>query len=426
MLLSFKVKNYLSFLEEAEFSLLPSTSDKTHMENMASDKPQALKSAIIYGPNASGKSNFFRALKMFCMFICHSDGVHENAGTPFKSFVLDKEASRSPSEFEIIFNHEGNRYRYGFSADNKIVHEEWLFVAGKGKERFVFERTLKNDSHEYEFGPSGRKFKRLIKEDRIRKNALLISVGSQFNIVDAKFVVKFLSSIVFFREEDGISSENVNLLSSVVKFADLGIYNISADKFNIEKDLNKKSGIRILGKIDPSDKTVSFTEAFKDMMLYSFKYQCADGSFVDMYEAEQSDGTLHFMGVVDKIISVYKTGGVLLVDEIEKSLHPFLCEALFSVLHKLPKDKVQMICTTHSTEIINADIFRRDQIWIAEKNNFGRSTLTSLDEYKVRNSAKLGKQYLEGRFRGVPILNLKFFDEFISTISALDREDGDA
>ena len=154
MLISFSVGNFLSFRDKTELSMVAIEGDHSLPDNkvdvtLIKEKSQPLallKSAVIYGPNASGKSNFIHALNAFSSFIIDSANMHENQSASFHGFALDPRTRRSPSEFEIKILLDGILYRYGFSADLKQVYDEWLFIAERGKERFIFERVWNHDA----------------------------------------------------------------------------------------------------------------------------------------------------------------------------------------------------------------------------------------------------------------------------------------
>lgn len=428
MLISFSVANCLSFNEKVELNLLAVGSDKELLSNVSecpTNKTRGaknlplLKSAIIYGPNASGKSNLLRALKMMVTYVWNS---HERKySLPQFYFMLNPDNENRPSEFELKVLLNGSVYRYGFTFNSDLVLEEWLFKADKGPEKLIFTREFDREKKTptFNFGPSGTgQFKGL--ESKVRSDALLLLVGAMFNAHDAVIISDYFSNVA---EAQGSSSglwgtpqasyyerypptENeLTLLGEILKVADIGIDRL---------ELFERQPARV-----SSDKSIQTQEK-----AVLFIYKNSKNEDIAIIQEFQSEGTRALLNIFLPIIRKYSQGGLFLCDELERSLHPMLAELVVKLFHILPGNKSQFIATTHNTGLINSDLFRRDQVWLMEKDQSGQSGLVSLADFQgVRKGAKLGKQYLEGLFGGLPFLNETRLKEILAELSSSDQED---
>jgi len=186
MLIEFSVENFLSFKERAVLSMVASSRDKSFRENVICSAQgtefNLLKCAAIYGPNASGKSNFIEAMNLMEDIISQPAEVEKDFASKIIPFKPDPEYRKKPSTFEIFFLQEGVRYQYGFSLDSKVVHEEWLYSYPKKQQRLLFERLFIPEKKEfdYKFGSHWKGEKKRL-EKLTRPNTLFISVANAFN-----------------------------------------------------------------------------------------------------------------------------------------------------------------------------------------------------------------------------------------------------
>lgn len=416
MLVSFSVENFLSIRDRVELSMVAADFDKSLSENIITTqlnraKPRPinlLKSLAIYGPNASGKTNILKAVLVFSNFVINAI---QSTGKPipFVPFALDPAWKIRPSSFEASFIAQGTLYRYGLSADSSIVHHEYLYATDKAGERKIFERRKSPEKagYSYEYGPAGKNLNKV--EQFVRQDSLLLAVGSSYNNIDCRAVwdsvlmLAFLNSKLDLRTSyqfDSIKTEyGVKLMSEIAKYLGFGFSNL---------DIRYPTGLGRAGEMRCGE------QAEPEIV---FAYTDSKGNEVLLDAETQSDGTVIFLNLLGDILLASQAGGrVLFVDEIEASLHPLLCEALFRFIHALPLNNIQLVCTTHNTQLLNADLFRRDQIWLTEKNQAGATDLYSLADFKgkPRKDARWGKQYLEGRFGGLPVLNTARVEEILS------------
>ena len=431
MLIEFTFKNYRSYRDSHTFSMVASA-DKdlpnNTIEAAALGKIRLNRSVVIYGANAAGKSNLIEAMDFVAKFVRTS--AERDRSIPVKGFLFDEETRDEPSEFEVTFLHEGVRYEYGFVVDRERVHEEWLIAYPKGSAQVWFERSADSDllDGKWHFGRQLKGEKsRLV--PLTRPNALFLSVSAQFNHEQLKpiydwFVNKlqvmnlgdtpeFLEHIAasYLHDKPNVQNEVSNLL----RHADLGIA-----KFSIEE--TKQTREATSGGLDlpnaASEKMSQLLEALANLTVGDEvsqrsvrMYHQTDGpgnNGTPLSFNEESLGTRRLFGLAPLVLNRLKKGGVLVLDELDSSLHPLLVRELVQKFHdpKTNPGNAQLIFNTHDTTLLDQTLFRRDQIWFAEKGSNGATHLYSLLEYKPRKSEALSKGYLQGRYGAVPFLGM--------------------
>ena len=441
MLISFSVQNFMSFSNKVELNMLTTAAVKELPQNAtvavvngrgdSKQKLGILKSTIIFGPNAGGKTNLLAALRRFCGFVIKSHDEME--GTISNPFLLDRKKRKEPSEFEVRLLLSGIRYRFGFSVNEERVLEEWLFIADKGVERLLYTREYRQNERAdiYKYGPEQAKSFNAL-EKKVRPNALLLSVAAQFNIREALDIHVFLRKIKVLDirgdRTDDISESQLKAVSLWLQYADTGIRAVKT----VSADMNFKGLLSDLEQRAKKDKKFKnlhqamlllneFEEGFqnKPPKNMEFIYLDRENKRVSISKKQQSAGTLAMLATACHIMNQYRQGGILLFDELESSLHPMICEALIKVIHEITGDKLQFIMTTHNVLLLNSDLFRRDQVWIMEKDQYGQSGLKNLADFVgIRKFAKLGKHYLEGFFGGLPLLDDRKIKEIVAALQA--------
>lgn len=433
MLIQFSFKNFKCFKEEAKLSLIASNYDtNTRNEDntftVEKFKLRLLKSAVVYGANASGKTKLIESLGFMRQFILNSSKESQiDEPIDVSPFLLSSETENEPSTFEIIFIHEDNMYRYGFEANKEKIHSEWLYYKPKTKEIELFYRE------EQQFDINEKRFKvaDLIKNDRIRPNALLLSVAASWNDKIAKTLFDWFRNcnIISGIKEEGYEGYSVARIhknkenkSEVLKFlkgADLGIEDLnigSLDFDNLPKDF--PDFLKELIKKKLSDgKDVEF---FSDVITFRKKYN-ADNFFEGVKEFsmndDESSGTKKYFALSGPILETLQNGEILFADELANKLHPNLTDKLIEIFNSKEKNpkNAQLIFNTHDTNLLSSGLFRRDQIWFTEKNRYGASSLFSLADFKsdmVRKEDNFEKNYIQGKYGAVPYLGN--FDELVT------------
>lgn len=394
MLIQFSVGNFLSFKEQSTLSLVASALKDIQILaedvifNIGETDLALLKSATIYGANASGKSNFIKALDFFKWYVINSSkDIQAGERVNVESFRLSSSTVEEPSYFEAIFCNTEYQYRYGFEADENMVHSEWLYQKANKKrakevELFYRDEDGFNIHSKFIIG------KELINKQMVRTNALLLSVAAQFNDAVAVEIVKWLNDTTII---SGSNEKNIWDLATI-RLDDLKMKQRIVD-FSRYADL----GIENIEKVNNAiiSMHTQYDDEGNEVKLINFPFK-----------KNESEGTIKYFSLAYPIIDALDNGKRLIIDEFDSKMHPLLtCRiiALFNSKETNPKN-AQLIFTTHDTNLLSASIFRRDQIWFTQKDRFGATELYSLAEYKVRNDASFEKDYLSGKYGAIPIM----------------------
>ena len=417
MLLEFSVGNFLSFKTKTTLSLA-ATSIREHIDTniFSTERRDLLKGAVIYGANASGKSNFVRAMSTMRRLVLQSFDQSSTDELDVTPFLLSTETEKVPSFFEAIFIIESIRYRYGFEVDDKQVHAEWLFEAPKNTEKPLFLREHDGIEVTKSF-PEGKDL-----EVRTRDNALFLAVADQFNGKIAKKIMKWFDNFITI---SGLSHEGYKgvtfgmledkqtrpTLLNFYKKLDLGFDDIAINKHPFDpKELPKDMPESILRQL-----VTDLEGAFKiDIKTIHKKYD-EKGKAIGQVEfdmrSQESSGTNKIFNISGPVFEVLNDGGVLVVDELDASLHPLLTLAVTRLFNskQFNPNNAQLIFATHDTNLLYYGNYRRDQIYFVEKDQFGASDMYSLVEYKeegktIRKDRSFEKDYIEGRYGAIPFI----------------------
>lgn len=399
MFIQFNFKNYKGFRDEVSLDMT-ATSLKEHPYNLINtDRDEKLvKTAAIYGANASGKSTIIQAFSFMRGWVLDSfKKESEKKGIPVKRFAFDQSSRNEVAEFEVFFKHNKEEYQYGFSVDDKKVHEEWLYkrdFRGKNKYKPLFERI--NDK--IECSKSLKDTEALI--PLVEESTLFLSIIANTKNRYAKEVTKwFLNTKVIDFGDIGLEMfltrlvpeniEDKEYLEGVTNF--LKAADINIDEIRVEKK-DDDEGVRY--------KIFSKHLAYNGEKVYEIPFY------------EESSGTQKMFALYNSIFKTIKEGNTLIVDELDAKLHPLLFRYIVNMFHDERNNikGAQLIYTTHDNYTLSKETFRRDQVWFVEKNEKSVSELYSLAELKldndkkVRNDASYNKQYLLGRYGAVPVL----------------------
>jgi AAA15 family ATPase/GTPase len=420
MLLEFRIANFRCFRGEQVFSLVAS-SDSSHPNNVV-DLPirkrlRLLKTAVIYGANASGKTAMLDALYFYTHFIRTSASKEPDEMITITPFLLNSDSASSPSSFEATFvPRDGVLYQYGFTVDQSRVNEEWLMSYPKGRPRKLFRRYLDSEGKEdFEFGSHLKGEKEKLRE-LTRPNALFLSVGATFNHPQLLSVYRWLSyhvrGLQANRMDEGdflpLAMKNKGQFSRVrelLKYADLGIVDFSFRERvptfeDIPEDAPEELRNTLQSVIDDLEET-------KARLISIEVFHQGSERKVAFDLEDESNGTRQLFALSFFILSTLAEGGVIYVDELDTSLHPLLVRALVRLFHDPQTNprNAQLIFNTHDTTLLSSAIFRRDQIWLVEKDVDGASCAYSLLEYSPRKDEALERGYLQGRYGAIPFLS---------------------
>ncbi len=415
MLVQFSVGNFLSIRDVATLSMVASTIREHKETNVfqTNKNLRLLKSAVIYGANASGKSNFFQALRFMARFIRNSskEGQVDEEIAGVESFRLSTKSIDEPSFFEVVLIHNEVMYRYGFELDYKEVKSEWLFYTPKkDKEYELFQR---NGEH----FDIDKKFKEGEGLDiRTRNNALFLSVVANFKGEISTQIIKWFGklNVISGLQDDHFSYTRQQLkkasfkdeLLDLMKVANLGIEDIEIeDEDNelpkpIEELLKKLSSMHDSSEIKVNKLSLNTLHKKFD----------EDNRFIGFEKfllfQHESEGTRKLISLLGPIIDSLKNSKVLVVDELDAKLHPLLTKFIIQLFNsnEYNNKNAQLIFNSHDTNLLSKDTFRRDQIWFTEKDQYGATDLYSLVDYKVRNDASYEKDYLLGKYGSIPYI----------------------
>lgn len=441
MLIDFAVKNFLSFKDEVSFSMLAAKSVK-EMEDSndgcsnvfvrGQNNLRFLRTAAIYGANGSGKSNLILAFAFFRNYIVDSfnnDGFLN--GFKNNQFLFSSQKDDA-SAFEMTFITDGVKYRYGFSILGEVIDKEWLFEqqADAVKESYCFKRI----GEEITCNPKNFK---ATKEAKVstRNNALFLSAAALFNVETSIKIKKFFSDN--FNIINGIQDltspvtaqiliESEDMHEQIVKFmklADFGIEDIQVKETLAESISDIKDPLlrKLLGGTDYDKRPVENKLKSLEIKTFHKEYEGENSSnLVPLDLKDESVGTRKTFAMLGPWLDTLVNGKVLIVDEFGASLHTKLALELLRLFQSKLNNGSQLIIATHDTNLLRKDLFRRDQIWFTEKNEYGVSDLYSLVEYKinqatsVRNDASFGKDYLSGKYGAIPHFGniQKFIDDY--------------
>lgn len=417
MIQEFSVENYKSFKERAVFSLLAtSIKDRGDEAIIKTDRDDFLKSAVIYGANASGKSNFLDALALMRGLVNNSAQTQVNVPIEVEPFLLCKSNLDKPSCFEIIFFIDAIKYRYGFEATRKRIVAEWLFQAKKVKEYPLFIRE--ND----EFQVTDDFKEGFDIEEKTRSNALFVSVVSQFNGKISKKIVEWfddrLNMLHGIQDKEYFSAtaemledkRMKDMVLSFIKYADLGINDLELR----EVENNRYSDIvKMMSKTSREDNKELLDklkkQKYADIITYHDIYDDKN-NLIDRAELSLthhgSEGTKKFFNMAGIILDCLMNGKVLVIDEFNTRLHPLITRLIVDMFNSTDANpnNGQLIFSTHDTNLLDKSIFRRDQVYFTEKDKTGGSHLYSMVEYKPRNDEAYEKNYIKGKYGGIPFL----------------------
>jgi AAA15 family ATPase/GTPase len=414
MLVEFSVSNFRSIREEQKLSMVATSSNELEQTHVfASGAPgvdRLLRSAAIYGANAAGKSNLLKAMDFMGDMVTRSARETEWSSalrvTPFGS------NSNTPSVFEVVLVAAGVKYQFGFAVTHERVLEEWLYAFPDKRAQKWYHRKLNPNSQESEF-----EFGSFLKGPKqqwtsaTRSNSLFLSTSIQLNAQQLEPVYEwFRMQLRVVLGSGGISerysaqlvdsSEAKAKMLAFLNNADIAITDIESivEPHSKEvEDLIKK----VLPKQDAE-------EALKhENRKVRLRHALPSGENFWLELDEESQGTQRLFGYAGPLLDVLETGCVLVIDEVNNSLHPLLVKKIVQVFNDpaTNKNNSQLIFACHATSVLTTDLLRRDQIWFAEKDRGGATHIYPLTDFSPRKTDSLARGYLQGRYGAVPFLS---------------------
>ncbi len=420
MLLQFSVENFKTFSKKATLNMLSSNYYKEEDSNLIHTNNQyfnysLVRSAVIYGANASGKSKLFEALGFLKQFIFNSSKeTQAKENIKVDNFKLNTVSRKKAAMFEIIFIHNDVQYRYGFEITEKRIVSEWFFYKPKTKEVELFYRDYQEiDLHKTLM----KKSKSLVDNEMIRENVLFLSVAAQFNEELATNVMDWLKTLNVI---SGINEREFELFTikqlekpkekrkilEFLKYADLGIDDLLITNVDVES-LPENIPVSLKEVIEKNKERVKIFGEIKTVHhVYNEELLKTDEIAIFSMQEDESSGTNKFFALSGPIIDTLENGKILIIDELDAKLHPLLVIRIISLFNspKTNKKNAQLIFASHDTNLLKYGNFRRDQIWFTEKNRYGEVELYSLTDFKVRRDVEFEKNYIDGKYGAIPFL----------------------
>lgn len=396
MLLQFKFKNHKCFYDETILDLM-ATQEKRHLESTININGNNILPIIaIHGANASGKSSALEALDFMFEFIKLSNRIDINNEFPTTPFVFSKKSINENSEYELSICLGNNEYRYGFSLNKNKIEEEWLYTKKfalntKAREKMIFERI----NNKVSFGKAYNKYE---------KTWSLF--GNDINLNTNKLLV--LSNIAI-KENSGILRDLYEYIckfdfriESEFRVASIGILN--------QNDSVYSKFQKIINEFDPCllgiNINVVDTNEGKKYDISGVHKNIDDPSTNTLIPLHlESNGTIRIFNIMPTILKNLEVGGLLCIDEIDVKLHPLLFKKIVQMYmdKSINKNNAQLIYTAHSTFLFNSNDLRRDELYLVDKDEFGKSKLYSLSEFRnLRADSDYEKKYLSGQFGAIP------------------------
>lgn len=431
MLRSFRLGNHRSFAEEQELLLMPADHD--------SDRPvvPVVPVAAIYGANASGKSNLLAGLSFMRRAVLQSFARWDVEGTiPREPFRLTPEWQTKPSVLVAEFVADDTPYTYGFSLSDTAVEEEWLYSYPERRKRIIFERKPK----EIRFGSTihDMKAKLEVLEELTRPNALFLSAGARLNLGPLMPAYRWFESGIHIQPPPGSFSPGYSTAIRVARFlsreegnhrrltallaaADTGITDIQIGERQDSRHSSQISDLELqiaeLDNLRDDDARNPRQRALLERQLQRAVDRRLELKFVHGDEetpfdlSDESTGTRNWLDLLPVVLDTLDAGRVLVIDEIDASLHPMLTARLIELFgdQETNPHGAQLIFTTHDTSLLGTmlggQVLERDQIWFVEKDHDGASRLYPLTDFKPRKEQNTERRYLAGSYGAVPVLD---------------------
>ena len=444
MLIKLIVSNFKSFEKKTSFTMISSNKirgNKDHKVRLMTST-NVLKYAVIYGANASGKSNLVEVFKF--IKYCIKNGVPAESGEFFCK--NSKENKNKPSEFEIQFSLDKKMYAYGFSVlmNSRKIESEWLYQLhqnGSAYPIFEWKRGAVpafGESLNLE-GTDASRASTYIEDFDENTGTLFLSAmskGKKYSYESKLAVIKdifcYLSNnIIICTPNTSITDfqryydeASLNRIANIIKTFDTGVSEITIEDTTwgeVEKEVPSAilEDVRkdIKEEIERSTNTPLRCSLRNELSFYNFEYKPGQeikittlklkhgNSFYGFKYKEESDGTRRLFEFLDMLLTD-QPSRVYIIDEMERSLHPKLTQHFIELFNKVHEnDDVQLIITTHEASIMDQNLFRRDEIWFVERDANNVSSLYSLDRFKERYDKRLSKSYLDGRYGAVPVFS---------------------
>lgn len=429
MLIEFRFKNYRSFRDEAVLSMEAIGLGSFKNSLIQCNNMKLLPGVAIYGKNGGGKSNVIRAFWLGVQFIRNAQRMqHEKSTVPVVPFALNDYSAKEPTEFEFDYIIDGVKYWYSFAATKEKIVKESLYHAPKGQKAQVFVRNGQD------FSFTEDKAKRKLISETVAENQLFFSVACTMNDAVCVNAMRWFREDIFFsRDYTDIPRQlleyydDSNMLKAISDYAKTADFGIEEMQFEVENkeirndlefpdDIPEGMRVALTSFIHALSETSNNSESKLKMSQVKAKSKHkginaeGESKLYSLELEDESDGTRKLMAIAPAIEAVLNKGGILLVDELERELHPMLVNYIVAKFQskKSNPNSAQIIFTTHNTELMNLEIMRKDQIYFADKSRTdGSSELYSVTDFSTKTADNIRKGYLVGKYGATPNLEIE-------------------
>jgi hypothetical protein len=420
MLVEFRVKNFRSLRGEQVFSFVAS-SDRSFRDTHCiatgfKGLPFVTRAAVVYGANATGKSTLMFALATMRNLVGLSTKLTEpQFAEQYTPFRLDLTSAAEPTELEVTIVRDGVRYQYGFSYDAQRIRAEWLIVYRKGKGQHWFERQYDARKKEDVWAPFSSYFKgeRETWRKTTRPQALFLTTAVQLNSEQlAPLFDWFINGMTLLTGNGELNPLRTLQRLDDAKFKARILELLRAADINVaDIRVDKVPGHQFELRVTPG-KPAEISTSDGDIPDVKFVHKAASGELVAFDQRFESAGTQRMFAYAGPVIDAIEGGKLLVIDELDRSLHPLLARFIVRLMHNpaVSTKAAQLWITTHDTTLLDTDLLRRDQIWFVEKDEHQASRLYPLSDFKPRKSEALEWGYLKGRYGGIPFVSEPRFD----------------
>ena len=428
-LLSFAAENARSYRDEVRISLLASKFAEEgvarELEIAGHARPvRVLPAAGVFGANASGKTALLRVMNDMRNAVLHSFGSHgPGAAVAWHPFRLDASSARKPTRFEVDLVVEGTRWQYGMEVGAAVVRE-FAYSFPKGRQALLFQR----DESNIEYGPAMRPMRDVLKAF-VRPPTLVLSTVGGFDDRDIHPLAplyRWFEHNLAFAGADNRDSRLLRLTqlledsgrrgraAALVRAADLGITDVEVVETELDTETHDRVRALVEAMLGP-DNPLSAREDVPPMQRIRMRH-CGRDDEVSLELEDESQGTVVWLGLSAAVLDALAGGHVLLVDELDASLHPDLVRRiveLFQATHHNPR-MAQLVFNAHEVELLGDTDQRdigRDQLWLTHKGADGATSLSQAIDYRPRKDVSLRRSYLQGRYGGIPNLDSAAFEQ---------------
>lgn len=435
MLILFSVGNYRSFYDEQALSMVASAYYGKSSDGLSRERRDAqlikvglpglagkkyLRASVLYGANGSGKSNLTHAIATMQRMVLRSANVSPGAELPYDPFKLNAAGPKSPTSFFASFVWSGIRYEYSFSYDRTSIVSEELYSFPKGRPRLIFSRSAEDGNASVRFGSH-------IKVDSavlslVNDNTLLVSFLYGHPSASGYEAIKPVGD--FFRQglivldevrerwadfphsgdvldgADGTDAQR-DMIQKMVRDSDIGVTGARVETKQLDSAQTERLG-RMMASLNAN---AAIQDAPTEMKTVLFEHSSTSGK-ASLPLNSESLGTNQIFSLSSYIAEALENGATLVVDELDASLHPLLCEEIIGLFERKESHaaSAQLIFTAHQTSLMGCGLLERDQIWFANKLKDGSTELSPLSDYSPRKGEAVESGYLIGRYSGVPVL----------------------